>query len=636
MNSGPLNKYYESVLLLVILITGAWLRFHNLGEISFSNDEMSAITRARFETFDELVEKGIKVDGHPALVQTMMWLTIQNINDDVFTIRFPFAVTGIVSIFLIFLLAKRWFGSATGLLAAAALATLEFPLLYSQTARPYSIGLMFSLALAYFWTRLLFDERKSKWVMAGYVVACAGCIFTHYFSFMLAGIIGVSGLFFLRKENILQYLVISIIPLLLFLPSLPIFRQQFGYEGIGGWLSPPDNKFILRFIHYSVFNNHWVIWGLFLLLAGVSIRANAKKSGWKKFHSLSLTWFILPFLIGFSYSVWKAPVLQYSTLIFSYPFFLIFIFSFINEKWISQKVIGILVIIVLFTGVYSTVVAKKYYKTNHFGVFKELAEKTKQWDEKYGRENVVKFFSLSNPEYINYYFRKLYYEPAISVYTDDERSKFASLIAMLDTSTAKYFVYAWTNAVHAYETPALIMEKFPAVVERDTFFNSEITLFGKGPVSSQERTIAESDFESKTWNIEPEKLDTTIRRSGHHSQKIDENTEYSFGFTAATDTLRLDATEILKAEAWFYAPDSIKDALLVISFLKNNELLTYSSAPLLNYYHENNSWTRILLFSEMPTEDCELRVYFWNPEKEIFFIDDLKIIASKRHHLFGP
>src|SRR5205085_11323381 len=125
---------------------------------------------------NELVEKGIKVDGHPFLVQTMMWYTVHHFGDDVFTVRFMFAIAGILSVFFLFLLGRSWFGKATGLLSAAALATLIFPLLYSQTARPYIIGSMFSLAMAYCWTIMLFGSKRRFLATSGYILSAPACI----------------------------------------------------------------------------------------------------------------------------------------------------------------------------------------------------------------------------------------------------------------------------------------------------------------------------------------------------------------------------------------------------------------------------------------------------------------------------
>ncbi len=626
-------KKYDYILLFIILLVGSVLRFHNLGDISFSNDELSALTRARFDSFHELIEKGIKVDGHPALVQTMMWFTIHHFNDDVFTVRFPFAVSGIVSVFFIFLLAKKWFGRVTALLSAAALATLQFPILYSQTARPYTIGLMFILALAYFWTRLLFDEKRSRWISAAYIFSLAACMYTHYFSFMLAGIIGVSGLFFLKKNNFVHYIFCNTLAVLLFLPSASIFQQQFGYGGIGGWLPAPDKTFLPRFLFYG-FNESWFITVLLSITFIFSAILFFRKSGWKKFHSFSLIWYIIPFLVGYSYSIWKAPVLQFSTLIFSFPFLIIFCFSFLNEQWIDKKICVLLTFIILSAGVYSTVIEKKYYQTNHFGVFKELAEKTKEWDEKYGAENIIKQFSLSNPEYINYYFRKLNHDAHILIYSDDEQSKYGLLTNILDTTRANYFAYAWTNASHAYETPVLIQEKFPVVVENDTFFNSQITLFGRGTSSGSEKIITEADFEKNNWQNETEKQNKDVAHSGMYSQKMDQSTEYSISYETESGKLNLNFSQMLKAESWFYSSDSLRDASLVIAFLKKGQLLSYSGMPLRNFYSAKNKWTRAFLFSPVPENDCEIRVYIWNPKHETFYIDDLKVSTASKNQLF--
>ncbi len=630
-----MKKNSEYFLLFIILIVGSWVRFHNLGDISYSNDELSALTRARVETFHDLVEKGIKVDGHPALVQTMIWFTIHHFSDSPFTVRFPFAVAGIISIFLLFLLAKKWFGMATGLLSAAAIATLQFPVLYSQVARPYAIGLMFSLALAYFWTRLVFDEKKKSYVIIAYILASAGCIYTHYFSFMLAGITGISGLFFLKKKNIVPYVIYNCIPLLLFIPSISIFRQQFGYEGIGGWLPPPDGKFLERFIFY-IFNESWLVTIVLILTLILSAIFNFRKSGWTKFHSLSLIWFFVPFLIGYVYSIIKAPVLQYSTLLFSFPFLIIFVFSFINEEWSTKKILMISVFIMLAMGTYSTVFENKYFKTNHFGVFKELAEKTKQWDEKYGNNNIIKLFSLSNPEYINYYFRRLEHDPHISIYTDDEQTKYGVLNSLLDTSTAEYFAYAWTNAVHFYETPALIQEKYPVIAERDTFFNSEITLFKKGTASNDDVSISESDLESNSWGYETDRQNDEVAHSGLYSQKMDEKMEYSISYSTEITNLHLSKQELIKAEVWFYFTDTIKDATLVISFLKKGEMYSYKYTFLRNFESGKNKWQKAILFSELPDEECEMRIYVWNPKGETFYIDDFSVKRIQRSNLYRP
>ncbi|MBI9039542.1 MAG: glycosyltransferase family 39 protein [Bacteroidales bacterium] len=75
-------------------------------------------------------------------------------------VRLPFILSGIVSMYLVYLIGKKWFNKNTGLLSALSMAFLQFPLIYSQLARLYSPGLLFSLATVWFWTLLIKDKKQ--------------------------------------------------------------------------------------------------------------------------------------------------------------------------------------------------------------------------------------------------------------------------------------------------------------------------------------------------------------------------------------------------------------------------------------------------------------------------------------------
>ena len=126
-----IKKFPEEFILGLILLIGAVLRFHHLGFTSLSNDELSAIVRAQYNTFSEMIQNGVMIDFHPAGVEVFMYYWMKIFGDGVFIIRFPFAVAGIFSIFILYLLARRWFNKTTALFSAASLSFLQFPLLYS-------------------------------------------------------------------------------------------------------------------------------------------------------------------------------------------------------------------------------------------------------------------------------------------------------------------------------------------------------------------------------------------------------------------------------------------------------------------------------------------------------------------------
>ena len=70
------NKSATFVLVLILLFA-AVLRFWNYFEIPFTHDEFSALFRTQFNSFSELIDKGIKIDGHPAGVQMFLYFWVK-------------------------------------------------------------------------------------------------------------------------------------------------------------------------------------------------------------------------------------------------------------------------------------------------------------------------------------------------------------------------------------------------------------------------------------------------------------------------------------------------------------------------------------------------------------------------------
>ncbi|MFM7078831.1 MAG: glycosyltransferase family 39 protein, partial [Bacteroidota bacterium] len=193
----------------IILLVALAMRLYSLTGFSLSNDELSALSRLQFSGFSEIMEKGVIPDFHPAGVQLFLYYWIKVFGFSEFAVRFPFAIMGVVSVLLLFRIGKSWFGESTGLLAASALAILEFPLLYSQIARPYSPGLMCGLAAVFFWTRFLgvarngdadLNRRGALKDGIGFALSVSACMYTHYFAFIFAGLVCLAGLFFVKRD----------------------------------------------------------------------------------------------------------------------------------------------------------------------------------------------------------------------------------------------------------------------------------------------------------------------------------------------------------------------------------------------------------------------------------------------------
>ena len=218
----------KNIFWIIVFIASA-LRFYNYYNWSFSHDELGAFIRLNYSSFSDLISKGVRDnDTHPAFVQLFLlgWTKIFGLSEA--AIRLPFVMAGIGSVALVYLIAKKWFGFASACFSSLTIAILDFPILYSQLARPYSFGLFFSILAVWCWTNLLFGDNKKVYQKAiFYGLATALCMFTHYFAFLFAMIVAVTGFLFLKKETWKPYLLSGLIAIVIFIPHITISLYQF-------------------------------------------------------------------------------------------------------------------------------------------------------------------------------------------------------------------------------------------------------------------------------------------------------------------------------------------------------------------------------------------------------------------------
>ncbi|MDD2306253.1 MAG: glycosyltransferase family 39 protein [Prolixibacteraceae bacterium] len=320
-------KLTNNKILILILIISSALRLYHYFEIPYTHDEFSALFRTHFNSFSELIEKGVKVDGHPAGIQVFLYYWTAIFGYSEWIVKLPFICFGILSVLMIYLIAKEWYNETVALISASFLASIQFTIMYSQIARPYISGLFFSLLMVYFWTKIIHNPHKRFYLNSlFFIISATLCAYNHYFSLLFAAIVGISGIFFIQKQFLLKYVASGFIIALLYIPHLQIFIYQLKVGGVGGWLGKPNNDFILNYLGY-IFDFSTVTYLLIALLIIFGLFKSGKIQQNFRHFTLFLSWFILPFLIGFFYSKYVNSVLQYSVLIFSMPF-LCFIWPF--------------------------------------------------------------------------------------------------------------------------------------------------------------------------------------------------------------------------------------------------------------------------------------------------------------------
>lgn len=632
-----LSRYFpEESFLVIIMLLAAMLRLWSYGSMSYSNDELSAITRALYPSFRELVSKGFYVDGHPGGIQVLLFYWIKIGGTGAYWVRLPFVVMGIGSVLAAYFLGKRWFHKTTGLFTAAALAFLQYPLLFGRIARPYGPGLLFTILMVLAWTALVFPRKqftgKLPWKQILFLaLTSVACMYTHYFSFLMVIIVGFSGLFFISREKRKPYVITYLIAIVLFIPHITITLNHLSYKGVGEWLGKPGVEWLPAYI-FNAFNSSWIIMSMVLGIMVMSLIPKKPRLSLNHFRWLALSWFISVFVIAFLYSLLVNPVLQDSVLLFSFPFLLLLIFSFLADEFNFNIKITLLALLLI--GTVDTIVLRKFYTKSHFDDFKGVAQKINDWQLRCGADKVTTTVVANNPFYLNFYLKDLSGELTFAQYDNRGGKDIKALISILQKSKTPYFIHAWTKPEPG-EIRDIILNYYPYIIENQNFDDlSEVTLYGKKcftGMCKQEIPVFEimNDFETNDlWGSDKSHLSSEKRKAGKYSVKMDSSTEFGPTYTTTVNALGISLPLRIRVDLQAWLPDSLSDASLVIA-LEDRQGKTYGWAGSdFSLYLDKGKWgpayfTYVL--SEVRSPDDKIAIYVWKPKKCIVYLDNIRI-----------
>jgi len=639
-----MKQHVNLLLLLLIVLVGMVLRFMGFFEIPMMHDELSALNRLRFNTFGELIDKGVKVDGHPAGIQIFLYYWTKLGTSDWF-IKLPFLLWGLASIVLAYSIGKKWFSSIAGLLVATYIATLQFSVMYSQIARPYISGLFFSLLMVWFWTRYFVEKEQKKSVLVSLVLSAVACCYNHHFSLLFAFIVGITGLFFLTKETVKPYFVALIAVFILYIPHLKIFFYQLGVGGLD-WVASPKNSFIKDHIQYIFHYNSIVYGSVFIIaLCGFVLSKDSFKNG-NKLRLVALSWFFIPILTGFFYSIYVKPLIQHSMLIFSFPFLLILLFSF---KDIAFKFKLLLIGSALTINIWTLVENREHYTIFYKQPFNAFADFTKHFLAHYEIENIeqeVEIINGENRKYIAHYFSK---ELPKVAFTSLYKKPMSALEFRKHIEAANKTYLIAGNIPLAYLP--IVREYYPHVVNEEAGFTHEHYIFSKTELQLEDATIfsypiftenmnygAQAQPSIEKWtNVKQIKEET-----GEFICIVDEGIEWGPTFdTPLLDIISNPNLNELKKRHNFvniglgFKSEKLPKGEIVCEISKNGNILDRRSASLSIFYDEQkqDQWQKAYLSirltdifkREHELKDTQLKVYFWNKNKASILLNDFQI-----------
>lgn len=632
-------------ILIVILCIGAALRFCGFPHIPFMYDELSAWGRTGYNYFSDLIKQGVRGDGHPALIQVFLNYWRQIFGDSEASFKLPFIIMGISCIWLVYVIGKNWFNETVGILSATFIAVLQYTVMYSQIARPYISGLFFSLLMVHYWSKYVFvredpfgapEENRNRKFLYAFTFFAALCCYNHYFSLLFAIIIGLSGFFFLPKKNLSDYSLAGVAVLLLFLPHFGITMDQFSIGGVGGWLAKPDGKFFGNYLSY-VFDFSWWVKGLVIVLVVLSFIFIAKDLRQKnKLRLLCLVWFLAPLLIGYLYSKYKNPVLQYSVLIFSFPFLLLFLFSFFRDlkKWQQS----ILVTVILAVGIYSLIFERMHYRI----FYKQPVEQMVQYSVAFAKDHPDKriLIMIQEPEkYMGYYLKK--WNSNLKILSWNELN-FQSYIEARKFITSQNPDYVLCGNI-PYDQVVMIKDSYPKLIEAEKGFTYEF--FSCSKEDSREGKVNDLNFSDTLNFIQPGKFwhpDISLMRvdssSGRNYCHFDSSHEFGCSFEAQLQSIMQHRDDILLADVAVANVTKDKSAALVVSFDQGGKTLLYQEKPF-SFFIDSGETSGHLVYAlrfrdfDFTLGNPLVKIYLWNKNHQSFDITSMKVEIEKGNPL---
>lgn len=245
----------ERVIVIGLLALASLTRFATINKASIWHDEGFTMMLSNRNPVE--IWAGSARDVHPPLYYELLGFWTQLFGRTVPVARALSAVAGIATIYVCYLLVKRYVSRLSATIVLLILAVAPFLVRYSQEARMYGILGLFLITGTYALLRALEPTKQRRWWVI-YVAMMAAGLYTHYFTALvvIAQWIYVMSLspfhdWKLGKTTWLtkEWWLANTAILVLWLPWLPNFYAQFTRgQGIG-WI--PKTSL------YTLPNNVW-------------------------------------------------------------------------------------------------------------------------------------------------------------------------------------------------------------------------------------------------------------------------------------------------------------------------------------------------------------------------------------------
>jgi len=478
------------ILLAGIILLGSLLRFYGLEFQSLWNDELASWRRSSFDHLSPLIQEVVKTQLHPPGYDIFLHHVNKYFGDSEKILRLPSAISGVMIIFMTFLMGTYLYSCKEGLIASAMMAVLWCPIYYSQEARPYSLLLLFSLVSMYGWVSILKDldenRRPHHFITAVYIISAILCAYLHYFGLYFVMLQGTgSFLFILNKRKAFLYiLTIYFAIFIAYLPWLPDFYYQLKHnQNTIRWVREPDIETFIKYMKF-VFNRSL----FFLIIASIMyvfLIVHMSKYLLRNIKSINIInillysdsllflWLTIPYIGAYVVSNLMTPVLTFRNLIVSIPAAYLLLARSITKLTQNSTKLTIVTFLIMVMFLFNLIFTMHYYSKAHKDQFRETVNFI---IEKYNSyENSLIIGCAWHKDYFNYYFKKRGSEIRVDIIAGkkEDRSK---VLEVINENNPKYIWYIRAHRKPDSEFIDFLNEYLEPVLYKK-FLRADVCLF---------------------------------------------------------------------------------------------------------------------------------------------------------------
>lgn len=477
------------VLLILILIFGSLLRLYGLNNQSLWNDELSSWKCSSYDNLSTVINRGVRPDVYPPGYQIFLYFVEKCIGDSEIILRFPSAVSGVLSVLVIFFIGLRLYSYKEGLIASALMAVLWCPIYYSQEARAYSMLLLFTLLATYFWISVLESLSKkvrlSYYTTFGYIITAIISSYLHYFGLYLIALQGLFAiLFFIRRRQALAYILLIYFPILLaYLPWLPTMWEHLNKGPI--WIKPPGSITFafVRYLHFLFNKSKTLLLFVLMLYSFLFVRSLYNILKFKEYKNirtallspglLLVLWLIIPFVGVYIKSILSAPVLTPRNLIISLPAAYLLLSRSITQLPLRSRNKAIIAFVIVGLFLFHVIFRMDYYSEAHKEQFREAVGFIVEHDHLYKGSLIIGY--AWSREYLNYYFERKGSDRRVYAMAGQEKD-ISNVAEVISTESPQYIWY-----IRAHRSPGVefidFLNRNLIFIDQKKFIGADVWLF---------------------------------------------------------------------------------------------------------------------------------------------------------------